>query len=161
MATLEVKALYRVTLVTLCSLFIYLFKYVLAFIDKTAEDMTGNRMRERGSEEPQARTPAQGWGQNLCTWDSCSTNWAKRGSSLPIINDDNFCNLSGHRCNSSESPNLRPVALAWSITATMVTWPIVKNLLERPSGLNPEKKCAECHYDYMFIQTNHKKKNHV
>ena len=68
-----------------CHIFIiYLFLLVICFIDRTAEDMIGNRMKERGSDtrqttpRPELNPGPLQWGRSLCTWDSCSTNWAKR-----------------------------------------------------------------------------------
>ena len=51
------------------------------FIDRTAEDMTGNKEREGGS-DTQQRDPCRksnpGPLQSLGTWDAHSTHWAKR-----------------------------------------------------------------------------------
>ena len=62
----------------------YYYLFFLAFygfIDSTAEDMTGNRERERGS-DTQQRDPGResnpGLLQSLSTWDARSTHWAKR-----------------------------------------------------------------------------------
>ena len=64
--------------------FFLVFWPLYGFVDSSAEDVTGNRIRERGS-NTQQRAP--GWesnpaplqqGQCLCTWDACSTHWAKQ-----------------------------------------------------------------------------------
>ena len=59
----------------------YFLGFFYGFIDRTAEDMTGNRERERGSDTQQRD---QGWKSNpgplqsLGTWAARSTHWAKR-----------------------------------------------------------------------------------
>ena len=60
---------------------ICIFLTFYGFIDCSAENMTGNKGRERGS-DTQKRDPRQesnpGPLQSLSTWDTCSTTWAKR-----------------------------------------------------------------------------------
>ena len=53
--------------------------------------MTGNRLRERGS-DTQQRAPGQDSkpgplqrGQSLCRWDGHSTHWAKRGPEIQLF----------------------------------------------------------------------------
>ena len=60
--------------------FQYFFWPFIDFIDSTAEDMTGNGIRERGR-DTRLRAPRPGLdpglpqrGQSLCTWDACSSN---------------------------------------------------------------------------------------
>ena len=38
----------------------------------------GNKKQEREGERHAAKGPRLQQGQSLCTWDACSTNWAKR-----------------------------------------------------------------------------------
>ena len=79
--------------------FFFFFRYVFCplygFIDRTTLEMTGNRMRERGT-HLQQRVP--GWdsnpgplqqGQILCTWEACSASWTKQH---PIVSSSvHFC----------------------------------------------------------------------
>ena len=62
-------------------IFNYFFGPLYGFIDRTAEDTTGNRIRERGS-DPQQRAPGQdsnlGLLQRGRSGDARSTNWAQR-----------------------------------------------------------------------------------
>ena len=70
--------------VTWSHFFIFLFDIFFPFIgliDSTAEDVTGNGMREtcskgRPGHDSNLGPPQRG--QSLCTWDACSPNWAKR-----------------------------------------------------------------------------------
>ena len=65
--------------------FLYIYFFFLAFfygfIDRAAEDRTGNRERERGSDTQQrdpGREPNPGPLQSPGTWDTHPTHWAKR-----------------------------------------------------------------------------------
>ena len=71
--------------------FLYIFFLAFyGFIDRSAEDMTGNRERERerGS-DTQQRDSNPGPLQSLGTWGTCSTNWAK-WRPIPSFSRDMF-----------------------------------------------------------------------
>ena len=62
----------------------FFFWPLYGFIDSSAEEMTENRMRERGSDRQQ-RAPGRDSnpgplqrGQSICTLDACPTNCAKQ-----------------------------------------------------------------------------------
>ena len=82
-AAIEWQALRQLPHKLQCYFFYCLFLAFHGFIDSTAEEVTGNRVKESVS-DMQQRGP--GWesnpgllqrGQSLCTWDTCSTHWAK------------------------------------------------------------------------------------
>ena len=71
-------------------IFIFFFEFLKVFFGPFGlligklKTWTGNRIKERGSDMQQRAPgwesnpdPLQWW-QSLCTWDACSTNWAKR-----------------------------------------------------------------------------------